>query len=79
MKASEIQIGGLYKAKVSNKITTVKVLNIRENEIRRHAGYNYGGQPIYRSSNRTVYDVLNVNTNRKTTFKSAQKFRSKVK
>lgn len=58
MKKHEIKIGGKYRAKVGNNITTVRVDLIRE----------YDGQ--------TRYDVTNLVTQRKTTFRSAAKFRS---
>jgi hypothetical protein len=64
MKNSEIQVGGHYKAKVSGRIVTVRVDAIYQ----RH------------SFNRetTVFDVTNLMTGRKTTFKSAMKFRRAV-
>jgi DNA segregation ATPase FtsK/SpoIIIE-like protein len=61
MKAKDIQIGKQYTAKVSGKLTTVRVDNIR---VRR--GFK---------RDTTVYDVTNLATGRKTTFASAMKFR----
>lgn len=74
MKANEIEVGGVYVAKVSNKLTTVRVDAIRE-----VPGYHSSG--IYGSSYSrpaaTRYDVTNEKTGRKTTFRSAAKFRRK--
>lgn len=66
MKKSEIKVGGLYKAKVSNRLTTVRVDAIRE-----------WGAPSVGTGTR--YDVTNLTTGRKTTFRSAAKFREEVK
>lgn len=70
MKASEIRVGGLYVAKVSNNLTTVRVDGIDK-------------VPSYRmnsrlSAEKTVYRVTNLKTGRKTTFSSAAKFRRAV-
>lgn len=66
MKKNEIQIGGLYHAKVSGKITTVRVDNITE-------------ETRYAGRNGTYYHVTNTATARKITFRSATKFRSVAK
>ena len=60
MKAKEIKIGGVYVAKISSKLTTVRVDEIRT------TSYN----PV-----RIHYDVTNLATGRRTTFRSASKFR----
>ncbi len=65
MKKSEIQVGGLYLAKVAGKITTVRVDQIRE-----CGGYD---------RDKILYDVTNLKTGRKTTFRSAAKFRASVR
>ena len=62
MKKSEIQVGKRYVAKVSGKLTTVRVDAIRE-------------RFDHKDKSTTVYDVTNLSTNRKTTFRSAAKFR----
>ncbi len=62
MLASEIKVGGKYKAKVSNRIVTVRVDAVRE---RKH-GLRWV----------KVYDVTNLTTGRTTTFRSGAKFRS---
>lgn len=67
MKQSEIKVGGTYVAKVSNKLTTVRVDAIRE-EVDRYRGGNVIGT-------QTIYDVTNLKTGRHTTFRSAAKFR----
>lgn len=61
MKKSEIKVGQVYRAKVSNQLTEVRVDDIRE------------------TSAGTRYDVHNLRTGRKTTFRSSQKFRALVK
>mgnify|MGYP001618153215 CR=1 FL=1 len=63
MKKNEIIVGGLYRAKVSGKLTTVRVDDIREDE----------GFGTRKASTR--YDLTNLVTGRKTTFRSAAKFR----
>lgn len=66
MKKIDIQVGGHYKAKVSGKVTTVRVDAIRQAD-----SWNTG-------RNLTRYDITNLTTGRKTTFRSAQKFISLV-
>ena len=75
MKRAEIVVGGHYLAKISGRIVTVKVLAIREVE-----GYGrsqYTGKKLM--NDKTLFDVLNTVTGRKTTFKSAAKFRGWAK
>lgn len=64
MKKNEIKVGGHYRAKVSNRLTTVRVDAIRERN-----GFK---------KTETTYDVTNLSTGRKTTFRSATKFRNEV-
>lgn len=66
MKAKEIKEGGIYQAKVSGKLTEVRVDKIRTRN-------GYGS-----IKDRTVYDVTNLRTKRTTTFESATKFRGVV-
>ena len=66
MKKSEIVIGGHYRARISGNFVTVRVEKIRQ-----RAGY--------KDQERTVFDVLNLDTGRRTTFDSAAKFRSVAK
>lgn len=61
MKQHEITIGGRYLAKVSGKVTTVRVTHI----------YYHGDG----ASCRKRYDVVNETTGRRITFRSAGKFR----
>lgn len=68
MNKSEIRVGGLYTARVSGRIVTVRVDMIREVP-------RQGGKGIYC----TAYDVTNLTTGRQTTFRSAAKFREAVK
>ena len=63
MKKKEIRQGAFYVAKVNNKLTTVRVNDIRT------VGNKFWNR------DQTVYDVTNLSTGRKTTFRSAQKFR----
>lgn len=66
MKKKDIVEGGHYTAKVSGKLTTVRVDKIRD----RFDSYSDRSQ--------TVYDVTNLSTGRATTFRSAQRFRQNV-
>ncbi len=74
MKKSEIVVGGIYVAKVSGKLTKVRVDHIREYE-----GYTTG-ESYWKTTHpsQTRYVVTNLATRRQTTFRSATKFRSKV-
>lgn len=75
VKKNEIQVGGIYAAKVSGRIVPVKVLAIREvDKCWRGVGY---GRIVHGTTSH--YDVLNTVTGRKTTFRSAAKFRHAVK
>lgn len=67
MTKTEIKVGGTYLAKVSNKLTKVRVDNIVEEE------RFFGKQRLV-----THYHVTNLVTGRKTTFKSAAKFRKEI-
>lgn len=71
MKKNEIKVGGLYRAKVSNVVVTVRVDEIRV--VLKH-NHSWGAA----AGDKTVYDVTNLSTGRKTTFRSAAKFRSQV-
>lgn len=72
MKANELEVGKFYRAKVSGKLTTVQLVEIKSQQY--YAGLNpYSDVTKYKY--RTVYRVQNVNTNRETVFKSAAKFR----
>ena len=62
MKRFEIQVGGRYTARVSGKLVTVRVDRIH--------GYT---DHKYRTT--TAFDVTNLDTGRKLTFRSAAKFR----
>ncbi len=70
MKKAEIKVGGLYTVKVSGKLTTVRVDAIRE------TGSYRAHQP---HTPTTLYDVTNLTTGRKTTFRSATKFRGEAR
>ena len=72
MKAKEITVGGKYVAKVSGKLTTVRV-----DAIRVVPGFTPRADRIYSGRARpdkTVYDVTNLTTGRKLTFRSAARF-----
>ena len=66
MKISEIEIGGSYVAKVSGKLTTVRVTAVRETVSWGH-------------TTRQVIDAVNEVTGRKLTLRSAQRLRRLVK
>ena len=66
MKKNEIKLGGIYVAKVSGKLTTVRVTDI-------YARMGYGSSP-----DALAYTATNLATGRTTTFRSAQKFRVNV-
>lgn len=72
MKKSEIHVGGQYLAKVSGNIVTVKVDRIRE--VERPSSSRY-----VNTHTTIIYDVVNLATGRRTTFRSAAKFRAEVK
>ncbi len=74
MKASEIKKGGLYIARISGNIVTVRVDEIRETSASRMN--RYSGR--LERTDKTVYDVTNLDTGRRTTFRSAAKFRRMV-
>ena len=65
MKKNEIKVGGMYTARVGNKITTVRVDRIME-------------QTAFGKAC-TTYAVTNMATGRETRFKSAAKFRGVAK
>jgi hypothetical protein len=62
MKTKDIQIGGRYVAKMSGRETVVRVDAIRDR-------LAFGGRWT------TVFDVTNLSTRRRTTFRSAARFR----
>lgn len=72
MKKAEIKVGGYYRAKVSGNLVTVRVDAVRETDPAGTLTNKRGNikSPV------TVYDVTNLKTGRKTTFRSAAKFRS---
>lgn len=74
MKANEITKGGKYIAKVSGVLTTVRVDEIRE--VGRSRMNHYSGRLEY--TDKVIYDVTNLKNGRRTTFKSAAKFRRAV-
>jgi hypothetical protein len=63
MKKAEIKVGGVYIAKVSNKLAKVKVETIR-------TVHN-----LSTKKDETRYDILNLDMGRRTVFRSAAKFR----
>jgi hypothetical protein len=62
MKIADVQVGGRYVAKVSGVLTTVRVLAVRET-----SGFN--------GASRSVIDVVNERTGRRTMFRSAARLR----
>lgn len=69
MKKAEITVGGTYLAKVSGKLTTVRVDAIRESQ-------SYRAHQPHTAI--TLYDITNLTTKRRITFRSAAKFRRVV-
>lgn len=65
MKAKQIEVGGVYLAKISGRVVKARVDAIRE-------------QFDHRDRSRTCYDVTNLTTGRRTMFRSAQKFRGRA-
>ena len=76
MKANEIKVGGIYRARISGNFVDVRVDAIRETT-KRGRSSGYSGLPNYVDA--VVYDVTNLTTGRRTTFKSTAKFRGEVK
>lgn len=76
MKANEIKVGGVYRARISGNFVDVRVDAIRETT-KRGRSTGYSGLPNYVDG--VVYDATNLTTGRKTTFKTAGKFRHEVK
>lgn len=74
MKKSDIHVSGFYTAKIFGRLVTVRVDAIREEQAIGYTG-NRHGKPKPRLS---VYDVTNLHTGRKTTFRSAATFRSEA-
>lgn len=70
MKIAEVDVGGRYTAKVSGRLTTVRVLAVREVPPPWHGTGNHRWQ--------TRIDVLNESTGRKTTFASAARLRARA-
>ena len=75
MLKSEIKVGGFYKGKINGKVVTVRVDGIREVSVYRHSKYVGLKGNDGKFSLKVVYDVTNMVTGRKTTFRSAAKFR----
>lgn len=73
MKKSQIKIGGVYRALVNGKLVPCRVDSIEESTQRR--GGPLGGTCAMKSQ---IYHVTNLATGRKTTFRSAMKFREEV-
>ena len=66
MKLKDIEIGGRYVAKVSGKLTTVRVVEIRE-------ASSYGS-----TRTRTIIEAVNEATGRRITLRSPQRLRKAV-
>ncbi len=63
MKLKDVEIGGRYLAKISGKLTTVRVVEIRE-----ASSYASG-------RSRTIIEAVNESTGRRITLRSAQRLR----
>lgn len=76
-KKADVAVGDVWIAKVSGRLTRVRVDAIREDGTGRHKGYTLDGKGKgYAQATR--YVVTNLATGRTTTFRSAVKFRKKV-
>jgi hypothetical protein len=69
MKASDIKAGRCYRARVSGKVTTVRVDSIEET-----VGYRRGGWTVGDTYRRTRFLATNLATGRQVVFLSARKF-----
>lgn len=78
MKANEIVIGKVYVAKIGVNVTQVRVDAIRNVAYVSAGGY-LGWTSASREREQTRYDVTNLATGRRTTFRSAAKFRAEIK
>lgn len=65
MKKNEIKVGGKYRAKVNGSVVTVRVDKIVDPS-------KLSSHPYMR------YEVTNLTTGRRTSFRSSTKFRSEV-
>ena len=65
MKLKDIEVGGRYRAKVSGRLTTVRVLDLKESS-------TFGGR------DRTTIVAVNESTGRQISIRSAQRLRSRV-
>ena len=65
MKLKDIEVGGRYRAKVSGRLTTVRVVDLKETS-------TFGGRY------RTTIVAVNESTGRRITIRSAQRLRSRV-
>ena len=78
MKKSEIKVGGLYTAKVSEKLVMVRVDEIvTSSNLKSKVRENVYGRKTLRDV--TTYLVTNLSTGRQVTFRSAARFRKEVK
>jgi hypothetical protein len=64
MKRNEIEVQGVYLAKVSGRIARVKVVSIYQTEVRGRAAYRY--------------NCINLGTNRSIVVRSAARFRGRA-
>lgn len=67
MTASQVKVGGVYLAKVSNRIVEVRLDKIDSIDMR---------QGTMGLVTKRIYRVTNLRTGRQTSFRSASKFRS---
>jgi hypothetical protein len=74
MKKHEIEVGKVYEAKVNGRVARVRVEATRETNPLGSLTNRHGRvkPPV------TVYDVVNLETGRRTTFRSAAKFRRRA-
>jgi len=65
MKLKDVEVGGRYTAKISGRLTTIRI------EARREVSTSHG-------LTRTVFDAVNEATGRRITIRSAQRLRQRV-
>ena len=73
MNAADIQIGACYEVRVSNKVVTVRVEDIREVKPLKLAALTW-----HPANSKTVFDCLNLMTGRRLQISDADRFRGKV-
>jgi len=69
MRKSDVEVGGIYAAKVSGKIARVKILK---------AVSRWTSRPGHWDTERTEWEALSLETGRKIRIRSAQRLRRRM-